>query len=49
MTALLHEAGTRPAAICASGDHWSSCARAVMDGVIRKSVEMRLVATLTFE
>jgi hypothetical protein len=49
MTALLHEAGNRPAAICARGEHWSSRARAAMDGVIRKSVEMRLVATLTLE
>jgi len=49
MTALLHEARTRAAAICASGELWSSRARAAMDGVIRKSVEMRLVATLTAE
>jgi hypothetical protein len=47
MTALLREAGTRAAEICASGEHWSSLARAAMDAVIRKSVEMRLVATLT--
>ncbi len=47
MTGLLHDAGTRAAEICASGAHWSSRARGAMDGVIRKSVEMRLVATLT--
>jgi hypothetical protein len=47
MTALLHEAAMRAAGICASGEPWSSRARAAMDGVIRKSLEMRLVATLT--
>jgi hypothetical protein len=47
MTKLLHEAETRAAEICAPGEHWSAGARAAMDAVIRKSVEMRLVATLT--
>jgi hypothetical protein len=46
MTALLHEAA-QAAELCASGEHWSARARAAMDAVIRKSVEMRLVATLT--
>jgi len=47
MTELLREAGTQAAEICASGESWSTRASAAMDGVIRKSVEMRLVATLT--
>jgi len=47
MTKLLHEAGTQAERICAAGDDWSSHARAAMDAVIRKSIEMRLVATLT--
>lgn len=47
MTELLHEAGTQASEICASGEHWNARARAAMDAVIRKSVEMRLVATLT--
>ena len=47
MTELLDEAGARADEICASGEGWSSRARAAMDGVIRKSIEMRLVATLT--
>ncbi len=46
MTDLLAEARTRPAEVCASGSHWRSRALAAMDAVIRKSVEMRLVATL---
>jgi hypothetical protein len=46
MTDLLREAGTQAAEICASGEHWSARARAAMDALIRKSVEMRLVATL---
>jgi len=49
MTALLREAGSRPAEICASKEDWSSRAGAAMDAVIRKSIEMRLVATLTSE
>lgn len=47
MTELLREAGTRAGEICASGEPWTVRARAAMDAVIRKSVEMRLVATLT--
>jgi hypothetical protein len=47
MTALLREADTRAAEIAASEESWSSRARRAMDAVIRKSVEMRLVATLT--
>jgi hypothetical protein len=49
MTELLHEAHAEAAEICASGEDWSARARAVMDRVIRKSVEMRLVATLVSE
>ena len=40
MTALLREAGTNP------GEGWRTRARAAMDAVIRRSLEMRLVATL---
>jgi hypothetical protein len=47
MRALLHEAGSRAAEICSSGDDWSTRARAAMDKVVRRSIEMRLVATLT--
>lgn len=47
MTALLREADAQADGICASGESWSTRARAAMDAVIRKSVEMRLVATLT--
>jgi hypothetical protein len=47
MTKLLHEAGTRATELCAPGEHWIARARAAMDAAIRKSVEMRLVATLT--
>jgi len=47
MTALLGEAEARAAEIAASGEPWLSRARAAIDGVIRKSVEMRLVARLT--
>ncbi len=47
MTELLHDAATQAALICASGGHWNSRARSAMDGVIRKSIEMRLVATLS--
>lgn len=47
MTELLHEAGMRAAEICASHEDWSARAGAATDAVIRKSVEMRLVATLT--
>jgi len=49
MTELLREAESQAAEICASSERWISCARAAMDAVIRKSVEMRLVAALTFE
>jgi len=49
MTDLLREAASQPAEVCASSERWSSRARAAMDAVIRKSVEMRLVATLTPE
>ena len=47
MTKLLHEAGAHAAEICASDGPWKARARAAMDATIRKSVEMRLVATLT--
>lgn len=47
MTTLLAEAKNSAADLCASGDAWMGRARAAMDGVIRKSLEMRLVATLT--
>jgi hypothetical protein len=47
MTELLHEADTRATEICASDENWRARARAAMDAVIRRSVEMRLVATLT--
>ena len=47
MTALLDDAGTRADEICASSEPWIARARAAMDAVLRKSVEMRLVATLT--
>ena len=46
MTDLLREAEQRTAETCASGDAWCARARAAMDAVIRKSIEMRLVATL---
>lgn len=49
MTELLNEARTRPAEVCAAGEGWSSRADTEMDAVIRKSVEMRLVATLIKE
>lgn len=47
MNDLLREASTNPTDVCASGADWTARARAAMDGVIRKSLEMRLVATLT--
>jgi hypothetical protein len=46
MTELLHEARAQAADICSSGERWRARARAAMDALIRKSVEMRLVATL---
>jgi hypothetical protein len=46
MADLLHEATTRPEETASSGDSWLSRARTAMDASIRKSVEMRLVATL---
>jgi hypothetical protein len=46
MTELLCEAGSHAAELCASGEAWSERARAARDAVIRKSIEMRLVATL---
>jgi hypothetical protein len=49
MTELLREAESQAAEICASGDSWRARAGAARDAVIRKSVEMRLVATLTSE
>lgn len=49
MTELLREAGSRASEICASSESWCARARAAMDAVIRKSIEMRLVATLTSE
>lgn len=47
MTNLLEEAQPRAAALCADGDDWTGRAKAAMDRVIRRSVEMRVVATLT--
>jgi hypothetical protein len=47
MTELLREAGSRAGEICASSDCWRSRVHEAMDAVIRKSVELRLVATLT--
>jgi hypothetical protein len=47
MTELLREARRQAAELCTSGEPWCSRARAAMDAVIRKSIEMRLVATLT--
>jgi len=47
MVQLLQEARGRAAEICASPEPWGFRARAAMAAVIRKSVEMRLVATLT--
>jgi len=49
MTGLLREAGARAPETCASSGEWCSRAREAMDAVIRKSIEMRLVATLTSE
>jgi hypothetical protein len=46
MTGLLREAGVRAGEICAPGEPWSARARDAQDAVIRKSIEMRLVATL---
>jgi hypothetical protein len=46
MTSLLQEAGSSPAGLCASGEGWSARASAAMDAVIRRSLEMRLVARL---
>lgn len=46
MTTLLREAGMRADALCTSGADWSARARAARHAVIRKSVEMRLVARL---
>jgi len=47
MTELLREARARTSDLCTSGEDWCSRARAAMDAVVRRSVEMRLVATLT--
>lgn len=49
MTDLLGEAEMRTAEICAESGAWTSRARAAMDAVIRRSIEMRLVATLTVD
>ena len=46
MTELLSEAETQAAEICGSVEDWTSRAQAARDAVIRKSIEMRLVATL---
>ncbi len=46
MNALWTEAREAPEEVCAAGRAWSSRARAALDAVIRKSVEMRLVARL---
>ena len=45
MTALLEEAAGGAEAVCA-GEDWTARARRAMDAVVRKSVEMRLVAGL---
>ncbi len=47
MGSLLQEAAAGADAICADGEAWTVRARQAIDRVIRKSVEMRLVATLT--
>jgi len=49
MTELLHEAERRVIAHDAPGEDWRARARAAMDAVVRKSIEMRLVATLTWD
>ena len=46
MTRLLREAGAQEEAISAASEPGCARARAARDAVIRKSVEMRLVATL---
>jgi hypothetical protein len=47
MTELLHEAGRCALEHDTPGEDWRARVRAAMDAVIRKSIEMRLVATLT--
>jgi len=47
MTELLREARTLTDDTSAAPGHWSARASAAMDVVVRKSIEMRLVATLT--
>ncbi len=49
MAELLREGGPRASEICASSESWCARARTAMDAVIRRSIEMRLVATLTSE
>ncbi len=49
MTELLAEAETQASEISALDEHWLSRARAAMDVVVRKSVEMRMVVTLSTE
>jgi len=49
MTELLREAGSRAAEVCASSESWRARAHAARDALIRRSVEMRLVATLISE
>lgn len=46
MTELLAEAKPRAEELCRSGGAWALRAKAAMERVVRKSVEMRLVATL---
>lgn len=46
MAKLLDEAKLRADEVCAASEDWTARARTAMDAVIRKSVEMRLVATL---
>ncbi len=47
MAAIAREAGSRADEIAAGDASWIARARAAMDAVLRKSVEMRLVAMLT--
>jgi hypothetical protein len=49
MTALITEAKREPSALFADQAIWVTQARDAIDAVIRKSIEMRLVATLTVD
>ena len=49
MMALRNEAKERPDQIFTMGEEWCARARAEMDAVVRKSIELRLAATLVVE